>query len=73
MRGSTRHGSRHKREEQVDDSVLQLLYKAKDKLCPAAKRRLLEGLGETVGVLMISRHEDGFNHAVIVQMPNIMK
>ena len=56
----------NKREEHVDESVLQLLYKAKDKSCPAVKRRLLEGLGETVGVLMMSRHEGRFNHAVIV-------
>ena len=58
---------------EVHESELQLLYKAKDELCPAAKRRLLEGLGETISALMFSRHEDRSDHAVIVQMPNIMK
>ena len=56
----------NKREEHVDESVLQLLYKAKDRACPRLKRRLLEGLGESISALVFSRHVARSDHAVIV-------
>ena len=67
------NGSRQARGASRRERATATLQSEGQVVSSGFKRRLLEGLGETVGVLMISRHEDGFNHAVIVQMPNIMK